>query len=93
MTADDLSFKLGLTKHVRTFENVKMSDLVSTLATGSGLSADVASPGEPVHQDYLLQNGTDLALLDTITKRLSSVWWVDDHTLKVKPAGATSRRR
>ncbi len=85
-TADDKSFKLGLTKHIRTFEQMKMSEVISQLTGSSGLSLDMTTANDPV-QDYLLQNGTDLALLDTITKRLNYVWWIEDSSLKVKPAG------
>ena len=89
-TADDKSFKLGLTKHIRTFETMKMSDVISQLTSSYGLSLEMASPNDPV-QDYLLQSGTDLALLDTITKRLNYVWWVEGSTLNVQPAGDMSR--
>ncbi len=90
VTADDKSFKLGLTKHIRTFETMKMSDVLSQLTGSSGLSLDMTTPNDPT-QDYLLQSGTDLALLDTITKRLNYVWWVDGSKLCVKPAGDLSR--
>jgi phage protein D len=89
-TADDKSFKLGLTKHIRTFETMKMSDVISQLTNSYGLSLNMASPNDPV-QDYLLQSGTDLAMLDTITKRLNYVWWVEGSTLNVQPAGDMSR--
>lgn len=90
VTADDKSFKLGLTKRIRTFENVKLSDLITTFAGEAGLSGDVQSPGDP-QQPYVLQNGTDLALLDSITKRLNCVWWVDGAALKVRPAADVGR--
>ena len=90
ITVDDRSFRLGVTKHIRTFENVKMSEVITDLLGSSGLSLDLTAASDPV-QDYLLQNGTDLALLDTITKRINYVWWVDGSSLKVKPAGDLDR--
>ena len=46
-TADDKSFKLGLTKHIRTFETMKMSDVISQLTSSYGLSLDMTSAERP----------------------------------------------
>lgn len=85
VTIDDPAIKLGFVTKSVAWETKSYSDIISAMATG--MSADVTTDTSP--NDYVLQNGTDLAFLDTLARRTNSVWWVDEKTLKVKPAGGS----
>jgi phage baseplate assembly protein gpV len=90
VTVDDLACKLAFGSKVKAAENQAFADIASDIASAAGLSID-ATFGEmgQTSQEYLLQSGTDLAYLDTITRRANCVWWVDDKTLRIRPAGST----
>jgi Type VI secretion system/phage-baseplate injector OB domain len=90
VTVDDLACKLAFNTKIVAAESQTFSGLATKIAQAAGLTADCqfGSMGSVVHE-YLLQSSTDLAFLDTMARRANCVWWVDDKTLHVQPAGAS----
>lgn len=76
---DDAAHKLTRGSKVKTYLNMTFSDIVSQLASGAGLQADVSSTQE-VHP-YVLQADSDLAFLDELASRMGYDWWVEGTTL------------
>ena len=76
---DDAAHKLTRGSKVKTYLNMTFSDIVSQLASGAGLTADVSSTQE-VHP-YVLQADSDLAFLDELASRMGYDWWVEGSTL------------
>lgn len=76
---DDAAHKLTRGSKVKTYLNMTFSDIVSQLASGAGLQADVSSIQE-VHP-YVLQADSDLAFLDELASRMGYDWWVEGTTL------------
>ena len=86
--AHDKSMKMYTTTKVRTFANSTYSDIVTKIAQENGLSSDVVSLSQ--NFPYILQSGTDAAMLDEITLRTGTEWLVDDEKLILrKPSSAS----
>lgn len=77
----DLSYKLGLTSCVKTWTQVKVSTVVSTLTSSSGLKSTTGSSASTATLTYLLQVDTNLGLLGELAQRLGADWWVAGTTL------------
>jgi uncharacterized protein involved in type VI secretion and phage assembly len=88
VTALDFSHRLSKTTKVRTFQNQKHSDIVSKIATESGLRAQVEATN--VKFDYLIQTTTNYAFLDEIAFRTGFEWRVEDKVLIFKPRSTTA---
>jgi phage protein D len=66
----------------RTFTQVKDSDIISQLASASGLSATVDAT--PVQHEYIVQpHVTDLEYINMLAARNSLIVWMDEQALKV----------
>jgi uncharacterized protein involved in type VI secretion and phage assembly len=87
VTVDDQSFKLALSQRIVAWEKMSATDIIRKLADDAGLTAQVPTVDQPTY-DYLAQQGSDLAFLDALTRRVNCVWWVDDTSLMVRPAGS-----
>lgn len=90
VTVDDQGCKLGLGTKTQTFVNMTYTDVLTKIIGDAGMTSDLTlgAAGGTVH-DYLLQSGSYLAFLDTITQRCGCVWWVDGTKVTVKPGGTT----
>lgn len=85
---DDAACMLSVSYNIVTYENLQASDIISKLCSASGLQSDVTLPSKAGTYEYLLQQGSDLEFVDTLTRRLNCVWWVEDKTFTVRPAPA-----
>ena len=88
VTALDKSHRLGRETKVRTFQRMKYSSIVSTIATEVGLRANVADT--TVTFDYLIQTTTNYAFLEEIAFRTGFEWRVDGSELIFQPRAATA---
>ncbi len=89
--ADDLSYKMTLGNKVRSFAQMKYSDIVSTIAGEYGLSPTVDDSA--TMYDYVQQTDSDFGFLSEMAERLGYDWWIDDRKLMFRkptagPAGA-----
>ncbi|HLI55009.1 MAG TPA: phage baseplate assembly protein V [Acidimicrobiales bacterium] len=75
----DRSHRLGRKTVVKVFQGVAYSDVVSSLASGAGLTPSVDESGERF--DYLMQAETDLILVTELARRCGFDWWVEGTTL------------
>jgi phage protein D/phage baseplate assembly protein gpV len=87
VTVDDAAYKLNLAHRIASYEKVTIPDVISKLASLNGLAVEV--PSDPTQHDYLLQRGSDLAFLESLTRRINCVWYVNDTKLVVKKAGGS----
>jgi uncharacterized protein involved in type VI secretion and phage assembly len=85
VVVDDAAYKLTRGTHVATYLQSTAADVVRTVVSRAGLSADVQAMQSEVHE-YLLQAGSDLAFLNSIMERTGYVWWIKDKTFTVGPA-------
>ncbi len=83
VTVDDAAHKLTRGSKVKTYLNMTFSDIVSQVASGAGVTAEVSSTSE-VHP-YVLQADSDLAFLDELAARCGYDWWVEGSALQFKP--------
>jgi len=83
VTVDDAAHKLTRGSKVKTYLNMTFSDIVSQVASGAGVTAEVTSTSE-VHP-YVLQADSDLAFLDELAARCGYDWWVEGTALQFKP--------
>lgn len=83
VTVDDAAHKLTRGSKVKTYLNMTFSDIVSQVAGGAGVTAEVSSTSE-VHP-YVLQADSDLAFLDELAARCGYDWWVEGTALQFKP--------
>lgn len=92
VTVSDKAAKLAARSHSRAFLNQTLSGVVTTLVSGTGLTASCSGPGTAATHEYLLQAGNDLAYLDTLASRAGLVWSVDARgtALSVAEAGDAS---
>ncbi|WP_372728646.1 phage baseplate assembly protein V [Nocardioides sp.] len=78
VSVDDAAVKLVHHYATTAHKNMTYSDVISKLAAEAGLSVQGTDElGGPAH-DYLLQTGSGLDYLNSITQRCGVVWWVDD---------------
>ncbi len=80
--AFDLSHRLSQISHPRTFTKQKHSDIATKIAGEHGLSASVTDT--LVTHEYILQAGTDWAMMDEIAARTGMEWLVEDKTLLLR---------
>jgi uncharacterized protein involved in type VI secretion and phage assembly len=80
---DDSAHKLTRGSKIKTFLNMTFSDIVSQVASGAGMTAEVSSTSE-VHP-YVLQADSDLGFLDELASRTGYDWWVEGTALQFKP--------
>ena len=73
---------------MRTFQKQKYSDVVSTIASETGLRAQVEDTA--IKFDYLIQTTTNYAFLDEIAFRTGFEWRVEDKVLIFKPRSTTA---
>lgn len=90
ITVDDRSFQLALSQHVDTYLTMSASDIISKLCSAAGLSASTSGMSGPTY-DYLVQQGSDLAFIETLTRRNNCVWWVSGKTFNVAAVGSTAK--
>jgi phage protein D len=88
VTALDASHRLGRATKVRTFQKQKYSNVVSTIASETGLRAQVEDT--TITFDYLIQTTTNYAFLDEIAFRTGFEWRVEEKALIFKPRSATA---
>ncbi|MEO6885182.1 MAG: phage baseplate assembly protein V [Jatrophihabitantaceae bacterium] len=88
VTVDDQGYRLALGTNVRTFLQASYADALSQVMGGAGLSLKNSSTKLAGINDYLLQGGSDLAFLDSITRRAGAVWWVEGGALCIEDVGA-----
>ncbi|HEY2297244.1 MAG TPA: phage baseplate assembly protein V [Jatrophihabitans sp.] len=87
VTVDDAAYKLNLAHRIASYEEVSVGDVIKKLASQNGLSVDVPAGGDIY--PYLLQRGSDLSFLESLTRRINCVWYADDQKLIVKKAGGS----
>lgn len=85
----DFSHRLNHGTHIRTFQNSKDSDIVSTMAGEAGLTASVEATSTV--WDYVMQyNQTNMAFLRQLARRNNYKFYVDkDKKLQFKKAATT----
>jgi phage protein D/phage baseplate assembly protein gpV len=85
----DLSHRLNAGRKTKTYQNVKLSDVASQLASAAGLQADVDDSGGTV--EHLLQpNLSDLDFLYSLARRIGFDCRVDGAKLYFKRPTASS---
>src|SRR5207302_2277875 len=84
----DKSHRLGIANTIKTYANQTYSDIVSTVASATGLTADVESGLATM--PYVLQTTSDYQFLWDIALRTGCEWWVDAGTLHFKKRGSTA---
>jgi uncharacterized protein involved in type VI secretion and phage assembly len=91
ITADDESFRLALTHQIIAYESQSASDIITSMASASAMTCSVSASdlSTPVY-DYLVQQGSNLAFLESLTRRHNCVWWVKDGVLHAQKAGSTT---
>jgi uncharacterized protein involved in type VI secretion and phage assembly len=83
----DKGHRLSTSTNFRTFTKKKYSDIVSTVASGAGLTSDItATTGEI---PYVVQATNDHAFLWDIARRIGYDWWMEGAKLCFKPATST----
>jgi uncharacterized protein involved in type VI secretion and phage assembly len=83
VVVDDAAFKMARGTQVATYLNLGYSDIIRQMAKRHNLDAML----DPMTTkfEYVLQNGTDLAFLNSIAERVGMSWWVEGQkTLHVK---------
>jgi phage baseplate assembly protein gpV len=90
VVAYDLGYRLGRGSTVKAYLDVSFSDLISMIASRNSLTAD--ADASTITHPYLLQTGSDHALLEMMCDRSGYEWWVDDTKLCFKKpvAGITT---
>jgi len=83
--AYDKAHRMMRTRNTKTFLNVTFSDVISELASGSGLSADVTAT--TAQHKYLVQdNQTDYEFAQSLARQMGFILRVDDAKLVFKSA-------
>jgi phage protein D len=80
--ASDKSHRLGHKTVVRTFQKSTYADVIKSIADEMGLSAQVVSM--PVTHEYLIQAHSNTQMLDMLTARTGTEWFVDGNKLVVR---------
>lgn len=91
ITVDDRGCRLASTTQTRTFLNQSIAEVVAKIANEIGASSDYDGPRDI--QEYQLQAGSNLELLNILCARAGLVWWISTGTtsrLMVREAGTTS---
>jgi uncharacterized protein involved in type VI secretion and phage assembly len=89
VVAYDKSHRMGLGTRVKGYADMDLSDIVTQLATSSGLTAQSDTTG--LTQEYFFQVDSDLGLLTALARRTGYDWWVDGEVLYFqKPASQGS---
>jgi phage protein D len=86
VVAHDKSHRLGRATTLKSYLAMAYSDVVSSLASGAGLTAKVTSTN--VTLDYLMQVDSDLGLITELARRVGFDWWVEGTTLNFSPPAA-----
>lgn len=73
--AHDAAYKLTLGNKVRTFTDMKSSDIVSKIARELGITSDVSATSS--QHKYVMQADTDYGFLCEIADRAGYDWWID----------------
>lgn len=88
--AYDKSHRMGHATRVKSYLQQSWADVIQTMVGPYSLTSEVDSAlSSPVHP-YLLQQESDLALLERIALRTGSEWYVDQGKLYVRPRPALS---
>jgi phage protein D/phage baseplate assembly protein gpV len=93
VTAFDLGHRMARNLNPKVWQNVAFSDIVSQIASASGMRANVGTTPQLVFP-YLLQTTDDRTFLGELADRLGVLWRVDGDQLVVEgaaPAGLTVR--
>jgi phage protein D len=85
ITIDDKGYALGHGALILPHVKKSISDIVSTIASDIGASADCSLSGSPY--EVVLQRSSNLDFLDMLVRRANAVWWVDDSKLVVCESG------
>ncbi len=72
----DAAYALARKSQIKTFLNSSFQDILTQTFSGHGLSGDMSGMST-ASQEYILQSGSDLAFVNTITERLGLVWWIE----------------
>jgi uncharacterized protein involved in type VI secretion and phage assembly len=89
LVAYDLANRLSFTAHTDTFQRMSAKAILSKIASGAGLSLKAEGvPGEAM--EYVLQAGTDLEMLDMVTRRVGVDWWMSGGDLMVAALSTSS---
>jgi len=83
--AYDKSHRMGHATRIKSYLKQSWSDVLSSMVGAYGLSAEAGSDLGAVTHEYLLQQESDLALVQRIALRTGSEWFVDDGKLYVRP--------
>jgi uncharacterized protein involved in type VI secretion and phage assembly len=81
VVVDDGGYKLARGTQIKTYLNTSYSEVIRQIANRHGLTPNVDSTRGTF--EYLLQNGNDLAFLNSIAERAGLAWWVDGRNLHV----------
>jgi uncharacterized protein involved in type VI secretion and phage assembly len=88
VTAFDLAHRLGHDSMVRAFQKQSYGDIVSTIASESGLRATVSAPTTKL--EYIIQTTTNFAFLNEMAFRVGCEWRVEGTTLKFGPRATSA---
>lgn len=91
VTIDDKGCKLALGTRAQTFLQSSYADVIRALVQKAGLTAGSIDTGGGMSDthEYLIQNGSDLALIDEMVRRSGRVWYVDTGKLTVADPNTT----
>src|SRR5207253_1669142 len=84
--AEDKLMSLRMTRRCRTYKDVTDADIVQTIASEHGLSAQAEAPG-PTYDVVQQWNQSDLAFLRDRARLLQAELWVQDDALHFKTRG------
>ena len=73
---DDAAYALTRGGRTATYQQLSYAQVIEKIAGQHGLRTDIKSSS--ITMEYLLQAGTDLDFIDTLTQRLGYVWFVDE---------------
>lgn len=89
VTVDDRAYALTQNAVVKPWLQRTIRAIVTELADGAGLTADVSIKND-MQFDNVLQRSTNLDFIDMLTRRANAVWWVNKKTLFVRDAGKST---
>ncbi len=83
--AYDKAHRMGHATRIKTYLQQSWADVLQAMTGPYGLSAEAGSDLGTVTHEYLLQQESDLALVQRIALRTGSEWFVDAGKLHVRP--------
>jgi uncharacterized protein involved in type VI secretion and phage assembly len=87
VTVDDKGCRLARQMTPATYLDMTYSSVIQKICRDAGLTPKVSGAALNQANTYQLRTGSGLDYIDHIARRTGSVWWVEDNTVHVAPAG------